>query len=146
VSPTCITGSGAESSKLSAITHLFAGVPVSDLDTSIDWYTRFFDRPPDTRVGDEVLWEIDEHAWLFIEPNAAHAGAADHARRRRLGALLERLAAQGIEHEPIETYSDGVRHVNVPDPDGNAIAFAEPPDAASASPRWSEGFAIEVRR
>jgi catechol 2,3-dioxygenase-like lactoylglutathione lyase family enzyme len=51
-----------------------------------------------------------------------------------LDALLERLAAQGIEHEPIETYSNGVRHVNVPDPDGNAIAFAEPPDAASASP------------
>jgi catechol 2,3-dioxygenase-like lactoylglutathione lyase family enzyme len=52
-----------------------------------------------------------------------------------LDALLERLAAQGIEHEPIERYSNGVRHVNVPDPDGNAIAFAEPPDAASASPR-----------
>jgi hypothetical protein len=52
-----------------------------------------------------------------------------------LDALLERLAAQGIEHEPIETYSTGVCHVNVPDPDGNAIAFAEPPDAASASPR-----------
>jgi hypothetical protein len=29
--------------------------------------------------------------------------------------------------------SNGVRHVNVLDPDGNAIAFAEPPDAASAS-------------
>jgi hypothetical protein len=29
----------------------------------------------------------------------------------------------------LETYSNGVRHVNVPDPDGNAIAFAEPPDA-----------------
>jgi hypothetical protein len=67
------------------------------------------------------------------------------ARRRRAGritlavagldALLERLAAQRIEHEPIETYSNGVRHVNVPDQDGNAIAFAEPPDAASASPR-----------
>ena len=52
-----------------------------------------------------------------------------------LDALLERLAAQRIEHEPIETYSNGGRHVNVPDPDGNAIAFAEPPDAASASPR-----------
>jgi hypothetical protein len=36
---------------------------------------------------------------------------------------------------PIETYSNGVRHVNVPDPDGNAIAVAEPPDAASAPPR-----------
>ena len=44
-----------------------------------------------------------------------------------LDALLERLAAQRIEHEPIETYSSGVRHVRIPDPDGNAIAFAEPP-------------------
>jgi hypothetical protein len=47
---------------LSAITNLFAGVPVSDLDTRIDWYTRLFGRPPDSRVGEEVLWEIDEHA------------------------------------------------------------------------------------
>ena len=49
----------------SAITQLFAGVPVSDLDVSIDWYTRFF----------------------------------GHAQ-----TVLERLAAQRIEHEPIETY------------------------------------------
>jgi catechol 2,3-dioxygenase-like lactoylglutathione lyase family enzyme len=122
---------------LSAITHLFAGVPVSDLDTSIDWYTRFFGRAPDNRVGDEVLWEIDEHAWLFIEPNATRAGRITLAVAG-LDALLERLAAQAIEHEPIETYPNGVRHVNVPDPDANAIAFAEPPDAASASPRSSE--------
>jgi hypothetical protein len=46
-----------------------------------------------------------------------------------LDALLERLAAQGIDHEPIESYSNGVRHTKVPDPDGNAIAFAELPDA-----------------
>jgi catechol 2,3-dioxygenase-like lactoylglutathione lyase family enzyme len=121
---------------MSAITHLVAGIPVSDLDAGIDWYTRFFGRPPDMRAGEEILWDIDEHATLFIEPNAAQAGTG----RITLGvagldALLERLAAQGIEHEPIETYSNGVRHVNVPDPDGNAIAFAEPPDAASASPR-----------
>jgi hypothetical protein len=33
----------------------------------------------------------------------------------------------------IETYSNGVRHVKIPDPGyRNAIAFAEPPDAASA--------------
>jgi catechol 2,3-dioxygenase-like lactoylglutathione lyase family enzyme len=61
--------------EMSVITDLFAGVPVSDLDASIDWYTRFFGRPPDMRVGEEILWEIDEHAWLFIEPNAARAGA-----------------------------------------------------------------------
>jgi catechol 2,3-dioxygenase-like lactoylglutathione lyase family enzyme len=120
----------------SAITHLFAGVPVSDLDASIDWYTRLFGRPPDLRVGEEMLWEVDEHATLFIEPNGAWAGAGRITLAvAGLDALLERLAAQRIEHEPIETYSNGVRHVNIPDPDGNAIAFAEQPDAASASPR-----------
>ena len=119
---------------MSAITDLFAGVPVSDLDVSIDWYTRLFGRPADRRVGDEVLWEIDEHATLFIEPNAAQAGAGRITLAvAGLDTLLEHLAAQRIEHEPIETYSNGVRHVKVPDPDGNAIAFAEPPDAASPS-------------
>jgi catechol 2,3-dioxygenase-like lactoylglutathione lyase family enzyme len=120
---------------MSAITHLFAGIPVSDLDASIDWYTRFFGRPPDSRVGEEILWEIDERAWLCIEPNAAQAGAGRITLAvAGLDALLKRLAAQRIEHEPMETYSNGVRHVNIPDPDGNAIALAEPADAASASP------------
>ena len=116
---------------MSAITDLFAGVPVTDLELSIDWYTRFFGRPPDHRVGDEVLWEIDEHATLFIEPNATQAGAGRITLAvTGLDVLLERLAAQRIEHEPIETYSNGVRHVDIPDPDGNAIAFAEPPSDA----------------
>jgi catechol 2,3-dioxygenase-like lactoylglutathione lyase family enzyme len=124
---------------MGAITHLFAGVPVSDLEASIDWYTRFFGRPPDHRVGDEVLWEIDEHATLFVEPNTQQAGAGRITLAVvGLDALLERLAAQRIEHEPIEIYSNGVRHVNIPDPDGNAIAFAEPPDAASAPSRSAE--------
>ena len=83
------------------------------------------------RAGDEILWDVDEHATLFIEPNAEHAGAG----RVTLGvagldALLERLAAHGIDHEPIETYSTGVRHAKVADPDGNPLAFAEGPDGA----------------
>ena len=115
---------------MSAITNLYAGVPVADLNAGIDWYTRLFGRPPDMRAGDEILWDLDEHATLFIEPNAAHAGSG----RITLGvvgldALLERLVTEGIDHEPIETYSNGVRHTKVPDPDGNAIAFAEVPNA-----------------
>lgn len=31
---------------MSAITHLIAGVSVSDLDASLDWYTRFFGPRP----------------------------------------------------------------------------------------------------
>ena len=83
-----------------------------------------------------MLWEMDEHAWLFIEPNAPQAGAGRITLAvSGLDAILERVAAEGIEHEPIETYSNGVRHVKIPDLDGNAIAFAEPPEGASASPR-----------
>ena len=119
------------SAEMSAITTLFAGVPVSDLDAGIDWYTRFFGRPPDMRAGDEVLWDLSEHATLFIEPNAAQAGAGRITLAvTGLDGLLERLTAEGIEHEPIETYSNGVRHAKIPDPDGNAIAFAEQPDPA----------------
>ena len=115
------------------ITHVIAGVPVSDLDAGIDWYTRLFGRPPDLRAGDEVLWDVDEHATLFIEPDAAVAGAGRVTLVvAGLDALLERLAAAGIEHVPVETYSDGVRHAKVPDPDGNAIAFAEMPGDAGA--------------
>jgi hypothetical protein len=60
---------------MSTITHLIAGVPVSDLDAGIDWYTRLFGRPPDMRAGKEILWDIDKHATVFIEPNPAQAGA-----------------------------------------------------------------------
>ena len=104
---------------------------MSDLDASVDWYTRLFWTPPDRRVGHEMLWEMDEHAWFFIEPNAnaGERGAHHPGRQRARRALLARVEVEGIEHEPIETYSSGVRHVKIPDPDGNAIAFAEPPDA-----------------
>ena len=115
---------------MSAITHLYAGVPVIDLDASIDWYTRFFARPPDFRAGDEILWEVEASATLFIEPDSDRAGTGRITLSvTGLDALLERLTADHIEHEAIETYSNGVRHVDVPDPDGNVIAFAEGPDA-----------------
>ena len=111
---------------MSPIAALIAGVPVSDLDAGIDWYTRFFGRPPDMRAGEEVLWDTDEHATLFIEPNPAQAGAGRITFAvTELDALLEGLAARGIAYEPVEVYEGGVAYATVPDPDGNAIAFAE---------------------
>ena len=131
----CPRSGGIPTPEVGAISQLVAGVPVSDLEVSVDWYTRFFGRSPDMRVGDEVLWDVDEHATLFIEPNAEQAGAGRITFAvEGLDALLEHLAAQRIAHEPIDTYSNGMRHVNIPDPDGNRIAFAEPPDALEQAP------------
>jgi catechol 2,3-dioxygenase-like lactoylglutathione lyase family enzyme len=111
------------------IIHLYAGVPVTDLDASIDWYTRFFGKEPDLLAGEEILWETDEHATLFIEPRADRAGSGRITMAvTGLDDLLEQLHERGIEHGEVETYSNGVRHVTVPDPDGNEIAFAESPE------------------
>lgn len=45
---------------------------------------------------------------------------------------MSEITALIAGHEPVETYSNGVRHAKVPDPDGNAIALAEPPGAGRA--------------
>ena len=108
------------------ITDLIAGVPVTDLDTSLEWYTRFFGREPTLVAGEEILWDVKEHATLFIEPNAAHAGAGRITFAvTGLDALLEHLASVHIEHQLDETDSEGMRYVTIPDPDGNKLAFAE---------------------
>jgi predicted enzyme related to lactoylglutathione lyase len=43
-----------------------------------------------------------------------------------LNDILARLASHGID-EPVETYGNGVRHVEVLDPDGNSLSLAEVP-------------------
>jgi catechol 2,3-dioxygenase-like lactoylglutathione lyase family enzyme len=113
------------------LTDLIAGVPVSDLHASTEWYRRFFGREPDLVAGDEILWVVRPGATLFIEPNPAAAGGGHITFAvTGLDELLEQLNAAGIEHEPIETYDNGVRHVSIPDPDGNLIAYAEAPPAS----------------
>jgi hypothetical protein len=44
-----------------------------------------------------------------------------------LDDILVRLAAHGIGHEPAETGGNGVRHVEVLDPDGDSLSLAEVP-------------------
>ncbi len=70
----------AESPEMSAITHLIAGVPVSDLDAGIDWYTRFFGRAPDMRAGEEILWDMTS------TPRCS--SSRTRRRRARVGSLF----------------------------------------------------------
>ncbi|MFI6922290.1 VOC family protein [Nonomuraea spiralis] len=110
---------------------LYSVVCVRDRAASQKWYEAFFGRPADEIIGEEYLWQVGENAWVVIDDR--------HMRAARVGGtmitfgvsgldeILSRLAAYGVEHEPVETYGNGVRHVEVLDPDGNSLSLAEPP-------------------
>ena len=103
---------------------------------------------PGPARGEEILWDVDEHATLFIEPDAARAGAGRITfSGAALDSLLERLAAQRIEHELIETYSNGVRYVNIPIRMGTrSRSPSHPTPRARHLDRREPGLVIEVFR
>jgi catechol 2,3-dioxygenase-like lactoylglutathione lyase family enzyme len=113
---------------MESMTLLYAGVPVTDMPVSLAWFAVFFGRPTDEVIGGEALWQISETAWLFVEEHPGRAGNALLTLGvEGLDEILARLAAHGVEHEPVETYGNGVRHVVVLDPDGNSLSLAEAP-------------------
>jgi catechol 2,3-dioxygenase-like lactoylglutathione lyase family enzyme len=106
---------------------------VSDLKRALKWYEVFFGREADEIIGEEHLWQAGENAYLVVD--------ARDVRSARVGGsmitfgvagaefdeTLSRFAVEGIAHEPVETYSNGVRHVEVLDPDGNSLSLAALP-------------------
>jgi catechol 2,3-dioxygenase-like lactoylglutathione lyase family enzyme len=106
-------------------------MPVSDSAQALRWFGVFFGRAADEVIGEEHLWQVGANAWVVVDDRDVLAervgravvtlGVAD------LDEILARLAAHGIGHEPVETYSNGVRHVVVNDPDGNSLSLAEAP-------------------
>lgn len=111
------------------ISHLYSIVPVSDRAAAIKWYEAFFGHPADEVIGEEYLWKVSETAYVVIDDRSVRAGS--HAQITfgveggGLDDILTRLAAHAIEHEPVETYGNGVRHVDIVDPDGNKMSLAE---------------------
>ncbi|HEY8584761.1 MAG TPA: VOC family protein [Capillimicrobium sp.] len=115
---------------MTTMTDLHAGLPVRDLEGARAWYERFFDRPADFVAGRELLWEVAEHAWVFIDEQPGRAGSGFvTVSVTGLADLLADLTARGIAHEPVETYANGVQHVTVVDPDGNRLSLAQLPAA-----------------
>lgn len=110
------------------MTQLYSVVPVTDRPAALEWFAVLFGRLADEVIGGEALWQVGETAWVVIDEHADKAGNA----LLTLGVvglddILARLAAHGVDHEPVETYGNGVRHVVVRDPDGNSLSLAEAP-------------------
>ncbi|MEU6765532.1 VOC family protein [Streptomyces sp. NPDC046853] len=104
---------------------------MSDRSKALEWFRAFFGRPADEIIGDEYLWLLGENAWIVVDGRKMRAEPVGTAMITLgvtdLDDILARLAAHGIEHDPLETYSNGVRHVVVRDPDGNSLSLAEAP-------------------
>ena len=110
---------------------LYSVVCVRDRATSQKWFEVFFGRPADEVIGEEYLWQAGADAWVVIDDRSVRAARAGGAMITLgvtdLTGIVARLAAHGIEHGPVETYTNGVRHVEVLDPDGNSLSLAEVP-------------------
>lgn len=113
---------------MGAMTHLYAVVPVTDRAAALEWFAVFFGRPADEIMGDEALWRISDTAWIVVDEYAEDAGHVLLTLGvEDLDKILARLAAHGVEHAPVETYGNGVRHVVIVDPDGNRLSLAAAP-------------------
>ena len=110
---------------------LYSIMCVSDRKKARTWYEAFFGRPADEVIGEEYLWQVGENAWVVVDDRDVRAdrvgGAVITLGVSDLDEILARLAAHGIDHAPVETYRNGVRHVVVLDPDGNSLSLAEGP-------------------
>ena len=110
---------------------LYSVMCVRDRAASQKWYEVFFGRPADVVIGEEDLWQVGENAWVVIDDRRMRAarvgGTMITLGVTDLDDILARLAAHDIEHEPVETYGNGVRHVEVLDPDGNSLSLAQAP-------------------
>ena len=110
---------------------LYSIMCVSDRTRALQWYKAFFGRAADDVIGEEHLWKVGENAWVVVDDRDVRAervgGAMITLGVTGLDDILARVAAHGIDHEPVETYSSGVRHVVVVDPDGNSLSLAEAP-------------------
>jgi catechol 2,3-dioxygenase-like lactoylglutathione lyase family enzyme len=111
------------------VTHLFSGIPTSQLPVALHWYEQLLGRPPDRRPHEgEAVWQLAGSGLIYVVADAERAGAAlltlivDD-----LDALLAALAGRGISPSPIETMSNGVRTMRISDPDGNSITFGQVP-------------------
>lgn len=106
------------------IEHTFAVVAVSDFDTSLDWYGRFFGTAA-TNVpmpGSLAEWQTTDTGWfqVFLAPDHAGHSLANIAVADIDGHVTA-LRNRGIETGDVIEVDKGVRICSIGDPDGNSL-------------------------
>jgi catechol 2,3-dioxygenase-like lactoylglutathione lyase family enzyme len=101
------------------ITHLFAGIPVSDLDVAFAWYEELLGRPPDRHPHEhEAVWQLGDGGSIYVVLDEQRAGRA-----------LVTLAVDDLGEHPTEPGPGGMPIAVLHDPDGNRLQLFEDPSA-----------------
>ena len=109
------------------VSSVFVGLTVSDLATSQRWYEQFFSRAPDVLVStEEVMWQMNESAWLFIVQEDTDERCANVLLAvEDLDDALDALDGRGIVPRDIEIIDGAGRKAYFDDPNGNEVVVAE---------------------
>ena len=104
---------------------LFAGIPVSNYDLSLDWYQRFFGCEPSFFPNNvEAVWQLAEHRFIYLVVLPHHAGhSIQNVMVSDLAPVVSQIAARGIQSSKEEQPERNTRKVIYYDPDGNEIGL-----------------------
>jgi glyoxylase I family protein len=107
------------------IEHLLAVVPVTDIDTSREWYERLLGRAPDNRPMDRLVeWRVTDTGWLQVTRDPDRAGTALlNFAVDDLATHLAGLRSRDLVPGTVEDVNKGVQLSAITDPDGNTLTF-----------------------
>lgn len=105
-------------------TGIFAGIPVRDFGSALDWYRRLLGGDPSFFPHEtEAVWQLAENRFVYIVEDSDRAGGA-------IGMIwyddptaeVDRIIAVGIEPDEIEKHDTVWKYV-FRDADGNEIGI-----------------------
>jgi hypothetical protein len=107
-------------------TNALAGVAVSNLAESIEWYARLLDRSPDAQpIPTAAEWKFEGGGWLRLFQDANRAGASSvMLSETSLDERTQDCKAKGLPIASIN-HSGFLNTAVINDPDGNEIVFVE---------------------
>jgi hypothetical protein len=108
-----------------SIAHVLAVVPVSDIETSRQWYASLFGRPEDNNpMPSLVEWQVLPGAWVQVFHDDQRAGSAQlNLAVDDLEDHVAELRDRGLHPGDVVDANKGVRLSRLTDPDGNVISL-----------------------
>ena len=110
------------------VANVLAGIPVRDMDTAIDWYTRLLGRSPDARPMSGLAdWHFAHQPTLQRVLDTGRAGGGIVTLHvADIAAARDALAREDIHVDLDDATSDKVEFGQLTDPDGNSVSLVEP--------------------